>query len=70
MTETNNKNIQAVHVGTYDLNGIWRGKRIPMNQVEKTQGDGVRLPMPYGTNGNFNHLGVAATIAQPLFFKL
>lgn len=45
MTEPNNKAIQAVHIAAYDLNGIWRGKRIPLNQVEKAQGGGVRLPL-------------------------
>ncbi|PID58476.1 MAG: glutamine synthetase [Gammaproteobacteria bacterium] len=45
MTKEMNKDIQAVHVAAYDLNGILRGKRIPLSQVEKAQGGGVRLPL-------------------------
>ncbi len=32
-------------VATCDLNGIWRGKRIPVTQVEKVLREGVRIPM-------------------------
>ncbi|PID65038.1 MAG: glutamine synthetase [Gammaproteobacteria bacterium] len=36
---------EAVYVAAYDLNGILRGKRIPLNQVEKALAGGVRLPL-------------------------
>lgn len=45
MTNKNNKKRQAVHVAAYDLNGILRGKRIPLNQVDKALAGGVRLPL-------------------------
>ncbi len=32
-------------VASYDLNGILRGKRIPLNQVKKAKAGGVRLPL-------------------------
>lgn len=44
MTNTQKDDFQAVYVAAYDLNGIWRGKRIPLHQVQKALDGGIRLP--------------------------
>ncbi len=45
MKNADGKAIQGVHVVSYDLNGVLRGKRIPLNQVDKALAGGVRLPL-------------------------
>ncbi|MBV7433819.1 glutamine synthetase family protein [Cardiobacteriaceae bacterium TAE3-ERU3] len=35
----------ALYVAACDLNGVWRGKRLAMSQLEKAQGGEVRLPL-------------------------
>ncbi|PIE46107.1 MAG: glutamine synthetase [Gammaproteobacteria bacterium] len=45
MKNKKNKKVAGVHVAAYDLNGILRGKRIPINQVQKALNGGVRLPL-------------------------
>tara|TARA_B100000700_G_scaffold301879_1_gene371586 strand:- start:89 stop:1435 length:1347 start_codon:yes stop_codon:yes gene_type:complete len=35
----------SVRAATCDLNGIWRGKRFPINQLDKLIGSGTRMPL-------------------------
>ena len=35
----------VIMAATCDLNGIWRGKRIPVTQVEKVLSEGIRIPI-------------------------
>ena len=35
----------VIMAATCDLNGIWRGKRVPVTQVEKVLSEGIRIPI-------------------------
>lgn len=37
--------IEVMHVGVCDLNGIMRGKRIPLEQVRRVSDGGIRMPL-------------------------
>ena len=40
-----NSNYESLRVAVCDLNGIWRGKRILSNTINKVLTDGVRMPL-------------------------
>lgn len=40
-----NPDISSIRAAIIDLNGVWRGKRLPSRQAEKTLLDGVRMPL-------------------------
>ncbi len=37
--------ISSIRAAVVDLNGVWRGKRLPIAQAEKTLQDGIRMPL-------------------------
>ena len=39
------QDIKGVHVGICDLNGIWRGKRLPYGDLKKLADMPVRMPL-------------------------
>ena len=40
-----NPNIENVRAFTFDLNGIMRGKRLPITQLQKVIVGGIRIPL-------------------------
>ncbi len=40
-----NPDISSIRAAVVDLNGIWRGKRLPVQQAEKTLREGIRMPL-------------------------
>ena len=40
-----NPDVSSIRAAVVDLNGVWRGKRLPRNQAEKTLVDGIRMPL-------------------------
>lgn len=42
---TNQSELAALYVAACDLNGVWRGKRLAMSQLEKAQNGEIRLPL-------------------------
>ena len=45
----NRSNISSIRAAIVDLNGVWRGKRLPVAQAQKILSEGARMPLSTST---------------------